>query len=89
MADKSEVRIEDAWIGIVDGSEPGTRSARQDQHRRRNLRIAIRQLERAELYLVALYSLDLGDEGIEATVDDLVRDMRGLRQHLVRRRQTA
>ncbi|MGA7911265.1 MAG: hypothetical protein WB682_01915 [Candidatus Dormiibacterota bacterium] len=59
-------------------------SKRPDPHRRRNLRIAIRQLERAELYLVALYSLDLAEEGVEGSVDDLIRDLRGLRQHLVR-----
>jgi hypothetical protein len=89
MADKTAVRIEDELAGTTDGSAAGTRSARQDPHRRRNLRIAIRQLERAELYLVAFYSLDLGDEGIEGAVDDLVRDVRGLRQHLVRSRLNA
>jgi len=91
MADEVEVRIKDAWTdrGTTDGSPAGTRSSRQEPHRRRNLRIAIRQLERAELYLVALYSLDLLDEGIEDAVDDLVRDLRGLRQHLVRSRLTA
>jgi hypothetical protein len=41
-------------------------------------------LERAELYLVALYSLDLADDGVEGALDDLIRDLRGLRQHLVR-----
>lgn len=62
---------------------------REEQALRRNLRIAIKQLERAELYLVALYSLDLGEEGVQGVVDDLVRDVRGLRQHLVRTRLTA
>lgn len=65
---------------------------RAEQHRRRDLRIAIRQLERAELYLVALYSLDIGDGGVEQAVDDLVQDVRGLRQDLIRsklRQQTA
>ena len=38
---------------------------RADAHRQRNLRIAIRQLERAELYLVALYSLDLDDTSVK------------------------
>ena len=89
MADKAAVRIEDELAGITAGLAAGTRPARQDSHRRRNLRIAIRQLERAELYLVALHSVDLGDEGIEGAVDDLVRDVRGLRQHLVRNRLTA
>ena len=62
---------------------------REDQYRRRNLRIAIRQLERAELYLVALYSLDVAEEGLEAAVDDVIRDVRGLREHLMRARLSA
>lgn len=57
---------------------------RDDQQHRRKLRIAIWQLERAELYLVALYSLDMASEGLEERVDDLIRDLRGLRQDLVR-----
>jgi hypothetical protein len=54
-----------------------------DSYRRRNLRIAIRQLERAELYLVALYSLDLEDKGAEAIVGELVQGIRGLQRHLL------
>ena len=61
-------------------------SSRIGQLRRRNLRIAIRQLERAELYLVAAESLELDDEGAEATVQDLLRQLRGLQHHLVRLR---
>jgi hypothetical protein len=53
------------------------------QQRRRNLRIAVRQLERAELYLVALYSLGLGDKAVEATVDELLQGLRGLQRSLV------
>ncbi len=71
----------------VDRTSPSAR--REEQTLRRNLRIAIKQLERAELYLVALYSLDLGEEGVQGVVDDLVRDVRGLRQHLVRSRLSA
>jgi hypothetical protein len=59
---------------------------RADQQRRRNLRIAIRQLERAELYLVALYSLDLDDRDTKASVEDLVQRLRALERHLVRQR---
>lgn len=59
---------------------------RAAQHLRRDLRIAIRQLERAELYLVALYSLDLGDIGVDQCLDGLVRDIRGLRQALIQTR---
>ena len=62
----------------------GTSARREKQALRGNLRIAIRQLERAELYLVALYSLDLGDRGPAMSVDALIRDLRGLRQHLIR-----
>jgi hypothetical protein len=56
---------------------------RAGQHRRNNLRIAIRQLERAELYLVSLYSLDMAADGVERTVDGIIRDVRALRAHLV------
>jgi hypothetical protein len=71
----------------VDRTNPSAR--REEQALRRNRRIAIKQLERAELYIVALYSLDLGEEAVQGVVDDLVRDVRGLRQHLVRSRLTA
>jgi hypothetical protein len=56
---------------------------RAAQQRRNNLRIAIRQLERAELYLVSLYSLDMSAEGVERSVDGIIRDVRGLRDHLL------
>ena len=83
MLERPTITIQGAWAGS--GRESDNRaSKRPDPHRRRNLRIAIRQLERAELYLVALYSLDLAEEGVEGTVDDVIRDLRGLRQHLVR-----
>ena len=60
-----------------------------DQQRRRNLRIAIDQLERAELYLVALYSLDLEDHDAEASVDDLLGQIRALQRYLVQLKLTA
>jgi hypothetical protein len=56
---------------------------RSDQQQRRDLRIAIRQLERAELYLVALYSLNLEDREANASADDLVQRLRLLRRHLL------
>jgi hypothetical protein len=62
---------------------------RQDQRHRRNLRIAIRQLERAELYLVALYSLELDDRAAEASVDDLIGRMRSLQRYLLQSKLTA
>jgi hypothetical protein len=55
---------------------------RQDQLHGRNLRIAIGQLERAELYVVALYSLELDDRAAEASVDDLIGRMRSLQRYL-------
>jgi hypothetical protein len=61
---------------------------RQDQQHRRNLRIAIRQLERAELYLVALYSLELDDREAEASVDDLVGRLRSLKRYLLELKRT-
>ena len=61
---------------------------RQDQQHRRNLRIAIRQLERAELYLVALYSLELDDRDAEASVDDLIGRMRSLQRYLLQLKLT-
>jgi hypothetical protein len=62
---------------------------RADQQRRRHLRIAIRQLERAEFYVVALYSLDLADREAEASIEDLVQRVRLLERHLLRQRATA
>jgi hypothetical protein len=83
VVERPAITIEGAWKGS--GRESASRpSKRSDPQRRRNLRIAIRQLERAELYLVALHSLDLAEEGVEGAVDDVIRDLRGLRQHLVR-----
>jgi len=88
VVERPAITPEDASVGS--DRESGNRSSKpSDPHRRRNLRIAIRQLERAELYLVALYSLDLAEEGVEEAVDDVVRDLRGLRQHLVRTRLKA
>jgi hypothetical protein len=74
----------------IRGAEPtAEQRKRQDQHRRRNLRIAIRQLERAELYLVALYSLELDDRAAEASADDLVGRIRSLQRYLVQLKLTA
>ncbi len=89
MAERTRVRIQDGPARTGADAALGDRSVLEGPQHRRNLRIAIQQLERAELYLVALYSLNLGDAGLEGEVDDLVRDLRGLRQHLVRSRLTA
>ena len=68
---------------------PAEQRRRDDQQRRRNLRIAIRQLERAELYIVALYSLNLEDREAEVHVDDLLGRLRSLRQYLLELKLTA
>lgn len=59
---------------------------RASQYRKRNLRIAIRQLERAELYIEALNSLDVDDEVAEESVARLGEDLRGLRRYLLARK---
>ena len=56
---------------------------REVQQRRRNLRIAIRQLERAELYVAGLVSLNLEDREAESAIDDLKVRIRALQRYLV------
>ena len=56
---------------------------RASQEHRRNLRIAVRQLERAELYIVALLSLRIDDATAEASVDDLIGRLRAVQRHLL------
>ncbi len=55
-----------------------------ERYRRRNLRIAVRQVERAELYLGAVDTLDLDDPVVEDRLADLLDDLASLRQHLLR-----
>jgi hypothetical protein len=55
---------------------------RADQFERRNMRIAIRQLERAELYLDAVESLNLEDPEVDLMLRDMVNRLRSLRQYL-------
>jgi hypothetical protein len=62
---------------------------RASQYRRRSLRIAIRQIERAELYVVALSSLELGDAGLDESVEQLLDHMRLLRHHLLQLKASA
>jgi hypothetical protein len=82
MADQAVFRMQPAGPTVE-------QTKRADQQRRRNLRIAIRQLERAELYLVALYSLDLEDRDAARRVDELVVRLRSLERYLVGRKLTA
>ena len=50
------------------------------------LRTAIRQLERAEIYLAAVASMELGDAPAESAVEDLRGDVRHLIKYLSDRR---
>ncbi len=54
--------------------------------RRRVWRAAIRQLERAEIYLAAVAFMDLGDREAELAVGRLRGDLDGLRRYLVESR---
>jgi hypothetical protein len=56
---------------------------------RKNLRIAIRQLERAELYLNAVDALDLEDDQVEKHLREMVGQLRAMRRYLAERRQAA
>ncbi len=51
--------------------------------RRSDLRTAIRQLERADLYLAAAYYVGLGDPPAERLLVSLRADLEGLRRRLV------
>ncbi len=61
-------------------------SVRASQYRKRNLRIAVRQLERAELYIEARSSLDADDEVAEESAARRVGGLRGLRRFLLARK---
>jgi len=75
MAEKALVRLPDVtWT---------TEQQRRDaQQQRKKLRIAIRQLERAELYLDAIDSLDLDDDEVDRTLRRLVARLRALSRYL-------
>jgi len=57
------------------------------RYKRQNLRIAIRQLERAELYVAALGSLDL-DETAEAQTDRVLDELTALHRYLLEQKAT-
>jgi hypothetical protein len=50
---------------------------------RQVLRAAVRQLDRAEIYLAAVTYMDLGDDAVDRTVSRLRADVGGLRRHLI------
>ena len=64
---------------------PETRTASE---RRQVLRAAIRQLERAEVYLAAIAYMDLDDREAQRAVNQLRADVESLRRHLSDRRVT-
>jgi len=53
---------------------------------RQVLRAAVRQLDRAEIYLAAVAHMDLGDHAVDRTVIRLRADVDGLRRYLIDRR---
>ncbi len=53
--------------------------------RRRILRAAVRQLERAEDYIAAAGHLELGDPAMQLALDGLRQDLEGLRLQLAER----
>lgn len=62
---------------------------RASQYRKRSLRIAIRQLERAELYVVGLTSLELSDELVDESIEQLLDHLHSLRQYLLQLKASA
>lgn len=52
------------------------------------LRAAIRQLERAEIYLAAVAFMDIGDREADRAVSQLRTDLESLRRHLSDQRVT-
>ena len=59
---------------------PPTRTA---DERRKVLRAAIRQLERADLYLAAVSAMEIGDREADREVGLLRADVESLRRYLV------
>ena len=59
---------------------PATRTASES---RQVLRIAARQLERADLYLAAVEALDLGDRQAARALNQVRSDLDALRRYLI------
>jgi hypothetical protein len=64
---------------------PETRSASE---RRQALRAAIRQVERAEIYLAAAAYMQLDDREAQRSINQLRTDLESLRRHLAERRSS-
>jgi acyl-CoA reductase-like NAD-dependent aldehyde dehydrogenase len=56
--------------------------ARTAKERRQVLRTAVRQLERAELYLAAVAYMELGDREAQRALNQLRTDLESLKRHL-------
>jgi hypothetical protein len=56
---------------------------RTQSERRQVLRVAVRQLERADLYLAAVSSLEIGDLETRRAIDRIRRDLESLRRYIV------
>jgi Holliday junction resolvasome RuvABC ATP-dependent DNA helicase subunit len=59
---------------------PATRTANES---RQVLRLAVRQVERADLYLAAVGAMDLGDRQAARALNQLRSDLDGLRRYLI------
>ncbi len=57
-------------------------SRRTSNERRQVLRAAIRQLDRAEIYLAAVAYLDIDDRAAQRSVGRLRADLESLKRHL-------
>ena len=57
-------------------------SHRNSNERRQVLRAAIRQLDRAEIYLAAVAYMDIDDRPAERSVRQLRSDLESLKRHL-------
>jgi len=60
--------------------------ARTASERKQVLRAAIRQLERAEIYLAAVAYMELDDRDVQRTVNRLRSEVDALRSHLANER---
>jgi hypothetical protein len=60
--------------------------ARTANERRKVLRAAIRQLERADLYLTAVAYMELGDREAERALNQVRADLANLTRYLAERR---
>jgi hypothetical protein len=57
-------------------------SRRNSNERRQVLRAAIRQLDRAEIYLAAVAYMDIDDRAAQRSVGKLRADLESLKRHL-------